>query len=123
MLQLFRPPLLHLAINAPMPNNRFERSAPPESQTLGSIRSCCRMMSIAGLTIGKARFFLDCADGAGKNERVSFCNHLEAALIKISTSKTAAVHTSARSAPHFLWGTTALADVSHSVMPVFVSRR
>lgn len=37
-----------------------------------------------------------------KNERVSFCNHLEAALIKISTSKTAAVHTSARSTPHFM---------------------
>lgn len=37
------------------------------------------MTSIAGSTIAKARFFLDCADGVGKNERVSFCNHLEAA--------------------------------------------
>lgn len=37
------------------------------------------MMSIAGSTIAKARFFIDCVDGAGKNERVSFCNHLEAA--------------------------------------------
>ena len=30
------------------------------------------MTSIAGSTIAKARFFIDCVDGAGKNERVSF---------------------------------------------------
>jgi hypothetical protein len=30
------------------------------------------------------------------------------ALIRISTAKTAAVHTSARNTPHFLWSTTAL---------------
>jgi hypothetical protein len=39
------------------------------------------MTSIAGSTIAKARFFLDCADEAGKDERVSFCNHLEAAIV------------------------------------------
>ena len=39
------------------------------------------MTSIAGSTIAKARFFLDCADDAGANERVSFCNHLEAAIV------------------------------------------
>lgn len=36
------------------------------------------MTSIAGSTIAKARFFIDCADGAGKNEWAFFCNHLEA---------------------------------------------
>jgi hypothetical protein len=30
------------------------------------------MTSIAGSTIAKARFFLDCADGVGNNEWVSF---------------------------------------------------
>ncbi len=39
------------------------------------------MTSISGSTIAKARFFLDCADEAGTNERVSFCNHLEAAIV------------------------------------------
>lgn len=37
------------------------------------------MTSIAGSTIAKARFFIGYDDGAGKNERVSFCNQLEAA--------------------------------------------
>jgi hypothetical protein len=39
------------------------------------------MTSIAESTIAKARFFLDCADDVGTNERVSFCNFLEAAIV------------------------------------------
>ena len=39
------------------------------------------MTSTARSTIAKARFFLDCADEAGENERASFCNHLEAAIV------------------------------------------
>ena len=39
------------------------------------------MKSTAASTIGKARFFLDCADKASTNERVSLVNHLEAAIV------------------------------------------
>lgn len=39
------------------------------------------MTSVARLTIAKARFFLDCADETGANERTAFCNFLEAAIV------------------------------------------
>jgi len=39
------------------------------------------MTSVARSTIAKARFFLDRADEAGANERVAFCNCLEAAIV------------------------------------------
>ena len=37
--------------------------------------------SIARTTIGKARFFLDCAEAATPNQREAFCNNLEAAIV------------------------------------------